>query len=347
VVGVGGWEGGGGECNWTRAGPYSHMSVGIAITHPRASACGAKGQARKARDVNRVALMVPVEMALEDAGRGMLRPRAKSQHLHFHVRHVVRHHLRRKTAGDERPATEVDPTDSIPNVERTLDNTLPLGKFKPAILNLLQELHVPGWKNIPSSSVPTVSVTQIPGALTNTIYRLTPPASISAPHLLLRLYGPQAHDLIDRPAELAMLKRLSRHHIGPLLLGTFSNGRFEQWLDSHTISREEMCDANLSCSIARRMRELHDGVKLEKREREGEPSLFSSLAMWVPRAREIIHRWRKVAREEQRELVLVKYWEEFELAVQKYKMNLMANYPPTRLCQSLAFCHNDVLSTLH
>ena len=190
----------------------------------------------------------------------------------------------------------------------------------------------------------------------------------AAPKLLLRVYGAHVEHLIDRSHELVMLKRLSKHNIGPLLLGTFTNGRFEQWLDSHTLSRLELRDPNLSCSIARRMRELHDGVKLTYTERHSPPTVWTSLDKWLPRAREIIaHRRRKLTgrlsynnlpaltklgEEEKKsyitadswsnDLILGQKWTMFELAVGRYRLYMEERYPPEKLKHDLAFCHNDV-----
>jgi Choline/ethanolamine kinase len=189
----------------------------------------------------------------------------------------------------------------------------------------------------------------------------------AAPKLLLRVYGAHVENLIDRTHELAMLKRLSKHNIGPLLLGTFTNGRFEQWLDSHTLKRLELRDPNLSCSIARRMRELHDGVKLTYTERHSLPSVWTSLDKWLPHAREIIgQRRRKLTgrlsdknlptltslentKHSQmsgdswaNDLLLGRKWAMFELALGRYRLYMEDQYPPEKLKHDLAFCHNDV-----
>jgi choline kinase len=165
-----------------------------------------------------------------------------------------------------------------------------------------------------------------------------------------------------------MLKRLSKHRIGPTLLGTFTNGRFEQWLDSHTISRLEMRDPNLSCSIARRMRELHDGVKLSYSERRSPPSVWQSLDKWLPRARDIVAQRQKkptgrlshnnlesLSKEhpskngcgKSTDLILGQKWAMFELALGRYRIYMEEQYPPQKLKHSLAYCHNDVLSRPH
>lgn len=223
-----------------------------------------------------------------------------------------------------------------------------------------------------------ITIRRITGALTNTIYQIAPPdieesrndtqwrLPRDAPKLLLRVYGAHVEQVIDRTHELVMLKRLSKQNIGPLLLGTFSNGRFEQWLDSHTLSRLELRDPNLSCSIARRMRELHDGVRLTFTERNSPPTVWTSIDKWLPRAREIVMRRRrkstgrlsdlnlptlgkfkesKAAWQDDswpEDIILGQKWKTFELAIGRYRLHMEETYPPEKLRYDLAFCHNDV-----
>ncbi|GAA5901751.1 uncharacterized protein JCM6883_000382 [Sporobolomyces salmoneus] len=86
----------------------------------------------------------------------------------------------------------------------------------------------------------------------------------SAPTLLLRIYGPSSGSLISRRNELHILHTLSSQYgIGPRVLGTFANGRVEEYFHSRALVKEEMRDPRISRWIGRRMRELHS-VDLEK-----------------------------------------------------------------------------------
>ena len=299
--------------------------------------------------------------------------------------HSVRSHLRvrnpygRRSSDSGGSSSEYDPTDIVPYISESLDKTLSGDAFKKGILSLLHNLAVSQWRSVPIELAHLVIVRRIYGALTNSIYQIALPDDIeecagykgpiprAAPKLLLRVYGAHVEQLIDRTSELAMLKRLSKHNIGPLLLGTFNNGRFEQWLDSHTLSRLEFRDPNLSCSIARRMCELHDGVKLTYTERHSPPNVWTSLDKWLPRAREIIaHRRRKLtgrlsdknlatlaniketneqyitSDSSSNDLILGQKWAMFELAIGRYRLYMEERYPPEKLKHDLAFCHNDV-----
>jgi choline kinase len=261
--------------------------------------------------------------------------------------------------------------------------TLTGDEFKLAVLTLLHKLSVPQWRSVPLQVASIIQIHKITGALTNSIYQIVPPdietdnidqqglLPLTAPKLLLRVYGVHVEQVIDRTHELVMLKRLSRQNIGPLLLGTFSNGRFEQWLDSHTLSRLELRDPNLSCSIARRMRELHDGVRLTVAERNSSPTVWISIDKWLPRAREIInHRRKKLTgrlsdmnlptlgklKESKSAMIpddswsediqLGQRWDMFELALGRYRLYMEETYPLEKLRYDMAFCHNDVFPCL-
>ncbi|GAA6043060.1 hypothetical protein JCM8097_005141 [Rhodosporidiobolus ruineniae] len=87
---------------------------------------------------------------------------------------------------------------------------------------------------------------------------------LSAPTLLLRIYGPQTGSLISRRNELHILHTLSSQYgISAHVLGTFANGRVEEYFNSRPLTKEEMRDPRVSRWIGRRMRELHS-VELEQ-----------------------------------------------------------------------------------
>ncbi|GAA5831128.1 hypothetical protein JCM11251_005154 [Rhodosporidiobolus azoricus] len=92
----------------------------------------------------------------------------------------------------------------------------------------------------------------------------TEKVTISAPTLLLRIYGPQSGSLISRRNELHILHTLSSQYgIGAHVLGTFANGRVEEYFHSRALAKEEMRDERISRWIGRRMRELHS-VELDQ-----------------------------------------------------------------------------------
>jgi choline kinase len=171
---------------------------------------------------------------------------------------------------------------------------------------------------------------------------------------LLRVYGPQVEHLIDRDAELLILKRLARKNIGPRLLGTFKNGRFEQYLSARTLTPEDLRKPETFKQIAKRMRELHDGIELLDRERDAGPFVWQNWDKWVSRCGEVItwvdeqilagkgpvsptQSWKRKG------LVCGVEWAKFRKAVEMYRKWLTKQYGGERRIKSqLVFAHNDV-----
>lgn len=184
-------------------------------------------------------------------------------------------------------------------------------RFKQDIVRLTHTLKIKGWRRIPIERAQDIDVVRLSGALTNAVYVVRPPQNMSeyetpaptpsdssaapAPvskrrpiQLLLRIYGPQVEHLIDRDSELGILRRLARKKIGPRLLGSFENGRFEEFLHAKTLTAEDLREPETSKQIAKRMRELHDGIELLESEIEAGPAVFLNWDKWVDRVERVI-----------------------------------------------------------
>ncbi|KAI8140463.1 kinase-like domain-containing protein [Fennellomyces sp. T-0311] len=111
---------------------------------------------------------------------------------------------------------------------------------------------LPEW-----DSVEEVQLKRVSGAMTNAVYFMSAP---DQPRVLLRVYGVGADQLVDRQHELEWLARLSRMttNLSPALLATFGNGRFEEYLESTTLTYNDMRTPDISCQIALSLRQLHD-----------------------------------------------------------------------------------------
>ena len=143
--------------------------------------------------------------------------------------------------------------------------------FASDLLKLLQrDLKLAGWCDLgPETQTSQMSVHKVSGSLTNAVFfisypRLETAAANHVPHsslpptVLLRIYGPSSGNLISRRKELHVLNTLSAvYGIGPAILGTFLNGRLEEYFESRALYKDEMRDPRTSRWIARRMRELH------------------------------------------------------------------------------------------
>ncbi|KAJ6160517.1 hypothetical protein N7470_003913 [Penicillium chermesinum] len=175
--------------------------------------------------------------------------------------------------------------------------------FKTDILRLTHTLQLRGWRKLSMDAAQDMEVIRLSGALTNAVYVVKPPKTTPAsktenghaplkstkppPKLLLRVYGPQVDHLIDREKELQILRRLGRRNIGPRVLGTFKNGRFEEFFEARTLTPKDLRIPETAKQIAKRMRELHDGMELLEEEREGGPVVFSNWDKWVDRCSQV------------------------------------------------------------
>lgn len=161
--------------------------------------------------------------------------------------------------------------------------------------------------------------------------------------------------LIDRQSELAILQRLARKRIGPRLLGTFANGRFEEFFHAETLTPEDLRDPSTSRQIAKRMRELHDGIDLLDQERSDGAFVWRNWDKWLQRVEQIVT-WMdgQIATLQpgvkptgskawmRRGLICGVPWATFKAVVEQYRAWLKAQYGGSKeLREQLVFAHND------
>ncbi|KAF1939894.1 kinase-like protein [Clathrospora elynae] len=243
-------------------------------------------------------------------------------------------------------------------------------KFRSEILRLVHTLKLKGWRKVSIEQSNEIDVQRLSGALTNAVYVVSPPKNIRSqeqhndgqpkpknppPKLLLRIYGPQVEHLIDRESELQILTRLARKRIGPRLLGTFTNGRFEEFLHAKPLTAKELRNADTSKQIAKRMRELHEGIDLLKEEREAGPFVWQNWDKWVDRCEQVVtwldqqileskqdtvlsgsDKWKK------RGFVCGVEWPIFRQMIEKYRTWLEQQYGGLdKINERMIFSHND------
>ncbi|KAL8664059.1 MAG: hypothetical protein Q9202_003351 [Teloschistes flavicans] len=262
-------------------------------------------------------------------------------------------------------------------------------QFKYEIVRLAHTLKLTGWRRVPLERGTEIEVERLSGALTNAVYVVSPPKNL--PHtspstqgdatplppkkppvsvdtksflvfpltkhrkLLLRIYGPQAEHLIDRDKELQILRRLARQNIGPKMLGTFTNGRFEEFFNARTLTAQDIRRPETSKQIAKRMRELHEGIELLEEERKAGPFMWQNWDKWKGRCEEVIS-WideSMMARQEGPAGISVDAWEKhglvcgvewsvFRNTVEKYRRWLESHFGgPQGVKDKLVFAHND------
>lgn len=174
---------------------------------------------------------------------------------------------------------------------------------------------------------------------------------MSTSKLLLRIYGTNVDHLIDRESELQILRRLARKRIGPRLLGTFTNGRFEEFLHARALNPQDLHDPSTSKQIAKRFRELHDGIDLLPEERLEDPFVWRNIDKWMPRCSQIVSWVDTEAKRakgsgdaaKQRPFVCGTEWSKFVEVLEKYRKWLYQQYGgDARVRSQLVFAHNDV-----
>ncbi|KAF3050057.1 hypothetical protein E8E11_008598 [Didymella keratinophila] len=242
--------------------------------------------------------------------------------------------------------------------------------FRFEILRLAHTLRLKGWRRVTMEQHDEIDVQRLSGAMTNAVYVVSPPKNVKPkeertdgvpvpknppPKLLLRVYGPQVDHLIDREQELQLLQRLGRKRIGPRLLGTFKNGRFEEFLHAEPLSFEELRQPETSKQIAKRMRELHEGIELLKSERDAGPFVWQNWDKWVDRCEQVVswldeqiledssvpirsasERWRK------RGLICGVEWPVFRQMIEKYRRWLEEQCGGIeKINERMVFAHND------
>ncbi|KAJ4298698.1 hypothetical protein N0V88_003730 [Collariella sp. IMI 366227] len=233
--------------------------------------------------------------------------------------------------------------------------------FKNEIIRLAHTLRLKGWRRVPLDSGESVSVERLSGALTNAVYVVSPPSPSLLPQepgkkqptkVLLRVYGPQVEHLIDRETELGVLRRLARKKIGPRLLGTFLNGRFEQYLNATALTPSSMREPETSKQIAKRMRELHQGVELLEEEKDQGPGVWKNWDKWLVQVEKtVLYLDKQLASKSRnlpggvwktRGLVCGVEWPVFKALVEKYRRHLEVYYGDAKeIRRKLVFAHND------
>ncbi|KAK0717177.1 kinase-like domain-containing protein, partial [Lasiosphaeria miniovina] len=236
--------------------------------------------------------------------------------------------------------------------------------FKNEIIRIAHTLKLKGWRRVPLDGGEIIAVERLSGALTNAVYVVSPPSESVLPReegkkqptkVLLRIYGPQVEHLIDRETELGVLRRLARKKIGPRLLGTFLNGRFEQYFNSTTLTPANLREPETSKQIAKRMRELHDGVELLEDEKDKGPNVWRNWDKWLNQAektvmfldKQIASSSLETARGpgdawKTRGFVCGVEWPAFKALVDKYRKFLNDKYGDAKAIRDkLIFAHND------
>ncbi|KAJ1969340.1 hypothetical protein IWQ62_000690 [Dispira parvispora] len=200
---------------------------------------------------------------------------------------------------------------------------------------------LPACKNIKNNG--KMQITRLSGALTNSIYKVTVVSTATESEqtpqttqkYLLRIYGLGVEELVEREKELYWLARLSELGIGPRMLSIFQNGRIEQYLESTTLTRDDIRDPQTSQHIARRMCELHSIIRTFPPRAECKPEVWVNVDKWYPI---VLKKWGQLLQQypERHEELMSLHIQSLKQDIAKVKARVTALNPP------LVFGHNDL-----
>ncbi|SPN99963.1 related to choline kinase [Cephalotrichum gorgonifer] len=239
--------------------------------------------------------------------------------------------------------------------------------FRNEVIRLAHTLRLKGWRSVPLDGGDKITVERLSGALTNAVYLVSPPkdselvqpsSGATTPtgrkpkKLLLRVYGPNVDQLIDRETELKVLRRLAKRKIGPRVLGTFTNGRFEEYFNASALHFADLRERETSRQIAKRMRELHDGIELLESERDDGPNVWRNWDKWLDNVAKRVTRLDEIVKSgdtiapagvwKSNGFVCGVEWDKFKELFDKHRKYLCEFYGGGRnLRDRLVFAHND------
>ncbi|CAI5758810.1 unnamed protein product [Candida verbasci] len=239
--------------------------------------------------------------------------------------------------------TQIDNERSIPSVQVFLDNTLPTEFFKQDILALTKTLKISKWHK-KQLNIQNLIINRISGALTNSIYKIEyhdSAQNLYLPALLLRVYGRNVDELIDRDNELQILVKLSQKRIGPRLLGIFTNGRFEQFLDGFTtLNKSQIRDEIISQMLGRRMKDLHYKIELDAKDYEKLPTCWYLIEKWLKIIENEYLPGYVQAKIDPKTIFFMNF-QDYKSLIFKYKDWLFDKYDELEFSLNYKFCHND------
>ncbi|KAK7064517.1 choline kinase [Favolaschia claudopus] len=168
--------------------------------------------------------------------------------------------------------------------------------FAEQLLLCLQSLRVSTWLS-PEITAQDIRISKVSGSLTNAVFFVS--SVLPEPRtVLLRIYGPSSGSLISRPRELHTLHILSsQYHIGPRVLGTFENGRIEEYFESTVLTASDLRNPKISRWIGARMAELHsvdiEAIEETSPDNRGEGKgweigVKKNVRSWIHPAREVL-----------------------------------------------------------
>ncbi|XP_062175721.1 probable choline kinase 2 isoform X2 [Alnus glutinosa] len=178
------------------------------------------------------------------------------------------------------------------------------------------------WGDVVDTS--ELQVFSLKGAMTNQVFQIKWPTETKdvSRKVLVRIYGQGVEVFFDRDDEIRTFEFISKHGQGPRLLGRFSNGRIEEFINARTLSASDLRDPKTSALIASKMKEFHDlempGPK--------------NVRLWE-RLRKWLHAAKSLASPEEAKAFCLDTIEE-DISILEKELS--------QAHQHIVFCHNDL-----
>ncbi|KAJ3009212.1 hypothetical protein HKX48_008095 [Thoreauomyces humboldtii] len=208
-------------------------------------------------------------------------------------------------------------------------------ELQTAVLTCLMDLLPEEWSCVRDAS--QLHLERVSGAMTNCIYFVTGPAGTHK--VLLRIYGSGADQFIKRDREMFWLCKMSEHGVAPKLLGAFANGRFEEYLDSSTLGKDDLRDPDTSRKIAVQLYKLHQLIHssddAEEVESTTSSDLWNKLRRWQKMALKSVSIMKKIQPERYADMRRVVDIKTIRAEIDEVESNLHDMASP------LVFAHND------
>jgi len=102
-----------------------------------------------------------------------------------------------------------------------------------------------------------LQVSTISGGISNALYKVECKDVIQSNKLVVRVYGDNTEKFVDRKEEVGLMEALHKNGFGPRVLGTFSNGRIESFLDLVCLQPDDIAKPIYVKNIAKTLGEFH------------------------------------------------------------------------------------------
>lgn len=162
----------------------------------------------------------------------------------------------------------------------------------------------PEYKNAINLKIESIS-----GGISNKIFKIS--ADNFYP-ILLRLYGDNMNNLIDRNEEIEIFKFISDNNLGPKLLGVINNGRFEEYYLAKSLNEKSIVEYRTD--IIKKIKEIN---KL---------NYNGNLICW-----DRLYKWNNLLKNHD-------FTKDIDILKNRIKL-----FPSNHFLLEQVFCHNDLL----